>query len=432
MAKNVAMNIAENFAGKRLTEVPMQPDLDRTRMMHALVWHGKYDVRYDEVPRPKITHPRDALIKVTAASICGSDCHLWSTAVGTLKDGDVLGHEFMGQVIELGSGVTKLSVGDRVVVSFDIACGDCDFCKREEYTGCKNTNPSNLQKEQFGHRTSAIFGYSHTTGGVPGGQAEYVRVPIADVNCLKVPDDMPDETALYLSDVIPTAFFGAENASVGKGDVVGIWGLGPVGLLCAQWCQLRGAKHIVGIDQVPERLNIAKTMLGIETIDFDKVNVLETLAKRFPDGLDCGIECAGSEYAKTWRHKAELALGLEDDTSDILTEIISAVRPFGRISIVGVYMGITNRFPIGAFMEKGQTMKGGQCPVQRYWKTCIEAIEKQDFDPRFVLTTRGKLSDGPTLYKRFYNKEQGILKTFLRPDALANIPPGAETGPFLR
>jgi len=414
-------NIADAVMGDRETVVPMKAATDISKTMHALVWHGKYDVRYDEVPRPMLTDPRDALIQITATSICGSDCHLYSNSVPLMKNGDILGHEFMGQVLEVGADVKKISVGDRVVVAFDIACGDCTACKREEYSGCKGTNPSNVQKMNYGHRTSAIFGYSHITGGVSGGQSEFVRVPIADVNCLPLPDKLPDDVALYLSDIIPTAYFGVENARVGEGDTVGIWGLGPVGLLCARWCQIRGAKRVIGIDRVPERLDLAKKSLGIEVINYDKEDAVKALENMVPDGLDCGIECAGSEYSKSFRSKVEMATGLQDDTSDILTEIITAVRPFGRIAVVGVYVGKANHFPIGAFMEKGQTMVGGQCPVQRFWKVCLEAVEQGKMDPRFVVTTRGKLSDGPALYKSFFNKDEGVIKTFLRPDGMENV-----------
>jgi threonine dehydrogenase-like Zn-dependent dehydrogenase len=231
-----------------------------------------------------------------------------------LKDGDILGHEFMGIVEEVGSAVKEVKKGQRVVVSFDIACGECNHCKRQEFSTCSRTNSSRLEKEMYGHNTSALFGYSHLTGGVPGGQAEYVRVPFADVNCLPIPDDVPDEKALYLSDIIPTSYHGAELGDVKKGSTVAIWGLGPVGLLCANWCQLRGAARIIGIDCVPERLLIAKERLGIEIINFKQQDVVKTLQVLFPEGLDVCIECAGFDYAKTITHKIERYVGLETDT----------------------------------------------------------------------------------------------------------------------
>jgi len=331
-----------------------------------------------------------------------------------------MGHEFMGIIEDLGSEVKTLNKGDRVVCSFDISCGNCEFCERKEFTACKTTNPSNLEEKMYGHRTSAIFGYSHLTGGVSGGQAEFVRVPFADVNCLKIPDYVPDEKALYLSDVVPTAYFGCKMGKVKKGDVVGIWGLGPIGLLVARWCQILGARPI-GIDCVLDRLQFARTSLGIETLNFNEVDIKKELSSRCPDGIDVGIECAGFEYAKTWTHKIERALGLEQDTSDILSEIISCVRGFGRVAILGVYTGLTNHFPIGALMEKGLTLRGGQSPTQRYWHKCLEYIQSGELDPTFIVTHRGTLSQAPELYSKFFKHEEGIVKVFLRPDTELNV-----------
>jgi threonine dehydrogenase-like Zn-dependent dehydrogenase len=338
-----------------------------------------------------------------------------------MKPGDVMGHEFMGQVVEVGDQVQKISAGDRVVVAFDIACGECSFCKREEFTGCQTTNPSKTEEKLYGKRTSAMYGYSHLTGGVPGGQAEYVRVPFADVNCLKIPDDVPDEKALFLSDIIPTSYHATELGGVRKGCSVAIWGLGPVGLLTAKWCQVKGATHIIGIDAVPERLSIARDVLHIDTINFKQQNVCETLDKMFPEGVDVAIECAGFEYATTMKHKVEMAVGLETDTADIFEEMFKAVRLFGNVSVVGVYSGYANHFPVGAMMEKDLTVRCGQCPVQRYWKKLLEMVRSQEFDPSFVVTTTGNLSQAPEMYRKFYNKEEGIIKVLLRPDGYPHI-----------
>jgi len=302
----------------------------------------------------------------------------------------------------------------RVVVAFGIACGSCDYCKREEYTACDTTNPSKLMEEMYGHRTAALYGYSHLTGGVPGGQAEYVRVPFADRNCLPLPDDVPDDKGLYLSDIVPTSYHGVELAKVKEGDKVGIWGLGPIGLLAARWCQIRKAGRIIGIDCVPERIELAKK-LGIEVINFKECNTAETILKSVPGGLDCSIECAGFDYATTLLHKVEMAVGLETDSAAILTEMIHCTRKFGVCTIIGVYSGYCNHFPIGALMEKGLTMNGGQSPTQKYWKYCLEMIQKGEIDPTFVVTHRGKLSDAPELYSKFYEKKEGVLKVFLRP-----------------
>jgi threonine dehydrogenase-like Zn-dependent dehydrogenase len=396
------------------TSTPAHPALDNTRKMQALVWHGKRDVKCDIVPRPLITDKYDVILRVTATTICGSDLHLYTGAMMGMKSGDILGHEFMGIVEEVGAEVKNFRIGQRVVSAFDIACGKCSHCDRQEFTACATTNPSKAIREAYGHPTGAIFGYSHLTGGVPGGQAEYVRVPFADVNCLPVPDDLPDDKALYLSDIIPTSFHGTELGGVTKGSIVAIWGLGPVGLLTARWCQIKEAGRIIGIDCVPERLNIAKNYLNIETIDFSKVKTTDALSKMVPQGVDVSIECAGFEYAKTLLHKVEMAIGLETDSPDILTEMITATRPFGTLSIIGVYVGYTNHFPIGAMMEKDLIIKCGQSPTQKYWKMCLEKLQSGEFDPSFVVTHRAYLSDGPELYKKFYNKEDGVIKVFLR------------------
>jgi threonine dehydrogenase-like Zn-dependent dehydrogenase len=338
-----------------------------------------------------------------------------------MQDGDILGHEFMGTVEELGSDVKGLSKGQRVVVSFDIACGSCSFCQREEFTACSMTNSSKEIREGYGQTTSALFGYSHLNGGVPGGQSEYVRVPFADVNCLPIPDEIHDDKALFLSDIIPTSYHGAELGNVKEGSTVAIWGLGPVGLLCARWCQIRGAARIVGIDCVPERLQIAREKLKIETIDFKQQNVVKTLTDLFPEGVDTGIECAGFDYAKTFKHKFEMAVGLETDTADMFVEMFTCVRPFGYISIIGVYTGYANHFPVGAMMEKSLNIRGGQTPVQKYWKMNLEKLITGEFDPSFVVTHRGFLSEAAEWYRKFNNKEDGVVKVLLRPDKAVSI-----------
>jgi len=383
--------------------------------MKALIWHGKNDVRVVQKPRPLVTDNRDVVIKITSTTVCGSDLHLYSGNMADMKEGDILGHEFMGIVEDVGSDVKQIKKGMRVVVAFDIACGSCDYCERQEYTACDTTNPSKLEEAMYGHRTSALFGYSHLTGGVPGGQAEYVRVPFADMNCLPVPDDLSDEKVLFLSDIVPTAYHATELGQVKLGDTVAIWGLGPVGLLVARWCQLRGASKIVGIDCVPERLNLAATKLSIDVINFKEQDVCKTLLQLIPGGVDCSIEAAGFEYAKTLLHKVERAVGLETDTADILSECIYCTRKFGRVSIIGVYSGYCNHFPIGALMEKGLNMTGSQSPTQKYWKMCLEKIQKGEFDPTFIITHKLTLDDLPTVYKKFYNREDGMMKVFIRP-----------------
>jgi len=382
--------------------------------MKALAWMGKKDVQVIEAPRPLVTDPGDVVLKITATTICGSDLHLYSGVMPDMHKGDILGHEFMGIVEDVGPEVKNIHQGQRVVVAFDIACGACDYCKRQEYTACDTTNPSKLMEEMYGHRCAGFYGYSHLTGGFPGGQAQYVRVPFADVNCLVVPDNLPDEKVLYLSDVIPTAFHGTELANVQPGSTVGIWGLGPIGLMTARWCQIRGAKKIIGIDRVPERLAVAKNYLKIDTIDFSQEKVLDRINEMVPGGVDCAIECAGYEYPKTILHKVEQALNLETDTADILAEMIYATRKFGYIGIIGVYAGFTNHFPIGAMMEKGLHVSGSQSPTQKYWKMCLEKIQSGEVEP-FFLTHKGTLLDAPEFYKMFRERVNGVIKVFMRP-----------------
>jgi len=270
-------------------------------------------------------------------------------------------------------------------------------------------------KEMYGRKLSGIFGYSHLTGGYPGGQAEYVRVPFADVNCLKIPDEVPDDKALYLSDVLCTSFWANEMGNVGEGDIVAIWGLGPIGLLSAMWAIQRGAKQVIGIDYVHERLEIAERELGIETIDFKKQDPVKTLAEKFPHGVDVGIDAAGFRFSKSYKHKIERMTFLETDTPEILNEVMYSVRMFGRVSIVGDYFGTANEFPIGMLMEKGLTVRGGQCPVQRFWKDILKKLESGEVDPSFVITHRLELADGPVAYEKFFNKSDGYIKVFMRP-----------------
>jgi len=412
---NVISNISEKMVGKHPTEVPMQPLWDNTKTMKALCWHGSKDIRCDTVPRPMLTHPRDVILRVTATTICGSDLHIYRGNMMNMKAGDILGHEFMGIIDEAGSEVKNLTVGQRVVVSFNIICGDCQFCKRQEYTGCSKTNTSNLEKEMYGHRTSGFFGYSHMTGGVPGGQAEYVRIPYADNICLPIPDSLPDEKVLFLSDIIPTSYFGTELANVKAGDNVAIWGLGPVGLLCAKWCKIKGAKRVVGIDCIAERLEMAASIVGIETINFKQKNTVKTIHEMFPEGVDCAIECAGFDYPVSMKHTIEFSTGLETDSADIFEEMFMSVRPFGSVGVLGVYVGKANHFPVGAMMEKALKIQCGQCPVQKFWPICMEYVKNGTFDPTFVMSHHGTLDQGPEFYKKFNDGE--TLKIVLRPMA---------------
>jgi threonine dehydrogenase-like Zn-dependent dehydrogenase len=312
-----------------------------------------------------------------------------------MKEGMRLGHEFMGIVEEVGSEVTKLSSGQRVVVAFDIACGKCQHCLRGEHSGCETTNPRILVNKLYPN-LPAMYG-----GEFEGGQAEYVRVRLAEFNCLPIPADVPDDKALYLSDILPTAWHATELGDVQEGDTVGIWGLGPVGLLTARWCQIRKAARIIGIDCVEARLDLARDFLGISVINFKEQNVLETLGWVVPSGLDVAIDCVGG-------------------SATIFTAMFAAVRNFGRVSVIGVYSGTIDQFPIGAMMEKGLTVRGGICPVQQYWKMILEKIRSGEMDPTFIITHRATLDAAPGLYKKFQEREDAIIKVFLRPMKFAD------------
>jgi threonine dehydrogenase-like Zn-dependent dehydrogenase len=401
---NIATKIADKILGHKETSITVKPKLDETKKMHALVWDGKKKVEYLEVPRPCITDPSDILLRVTATTICGSDLHLYNANMPGMKEGDILGHEFMGIIEQVGQDVKNFKVGQRVVVAFNIACGQCEYCKKEQYTACDTTNPSKVMEKMYGHRSSALYGYSHLTGGVPGGQAEYVRVPFADVNCLYIPDDIPDEKALYLSDVIPTSYHATQLGEVKEGDVVAIWGLGPIGLLTARWCQILGAAKIIGIDCVEDRIALAQSVIGIETINFKQKKVSDVIAILAPGGVDVAIECAGFDYPKSLINKVEMALNIETDTAEIFDEMFNVVKKFGRVSVIGVYSGYANRFPVGSMMEKDLIIKCGQSPTQKYWDICLKKIRKGELDPTLIITNRAKLSDGPELYDLFNKK----------------------------
>jgi threonine dehydrogenase-like Zn-dependent dehydrogenase len=323
----------------------------------------------------------------------------------------------MGIVTEVASEVRDIKVGDRVVVSFDISCGKCDFCQREEYSGCSRTNNSKVMEKLFGHTTGGMHGYGNLLGGYSGGQAEFMRVPYADVNCLKIPPEVPDEKALFLSDIACTSFHAAiELGKVKQGDTVAIWGAGPIGILSAKWCELFGARLIIVIDDVPDRLNLVKGKIrNVETINFDECNVKEAIERLCPGGTDVAIEAAGFRYAKSVLHKIERKVGLETDTSEIVNEVIYCIRKFGRMVLIADYTGPTNHFNIGAMMEKHLYVSGGQATVQKHWKMVLRYIQDGTFDPTICLTHYGKLSDAPDFYDKFNRKVDGVIKVFLQP-----------------
>jgi threonine dehydrogenase-like Zn-dependent dehydrogenase len=387
--------------------------------MKATVWTGKNSVEVQDVPDPHIVDPRDVIIDVTTAAICGSDLHLLHGFVPTMQKGDVMGHEFMGRVVEVGPEVTRLQVGDRIVVPFPIACGACWSCQNGLFAGCENTNPNSWMAEKlFGHSMAGVYGYSHLTGGYPGGQAEYARVAFADVNAVKIPDELSDEKALFLGDILPTGYMGAEMCDIQPGDVVAVWGAGPVGLLAMMSAKLLGAERVIGIDRYEYRLALARRELDIETIDYAEQDVLETLremtAGRGPDKV---IDAVGMEahsprpdYAYD---RAKQMLKLETDRPFALREAIMAVRNGGIVSVIGVYGGLVDKFPMGAVMNRGLTIRAGQCHVQRYTQPLLERIQSGEIDPSFVITHRLPLAMAPQGYELFRNKADGCEKVVL-------------------
>jgi threonine dehydrogenase-like Zn-dependent dehydrogenase len=388
--------------------------------MRAVCWEGKKKVKVETVPDPKILNQRDAIVRITSTAICGSDLHLYNGFVPTMERGDILGHEFMGEVVEVGRGVKNLSVGDRVVVPFPIACGNCTMCQRDLWSLCENSNPNQwMARKLWGHSTAGIFGYSHLTGGYAGGQAEYARVPFADVGPLKVPLGMSDEQALFLSDIFPTGYMGAEMCDIKPGDVVAVWGAGPVGQFAIASAKLLGAERIIAIDRFPYRLQIAKEKAGAtDVINYAETSVSETLleltAGRGPDAcIDAvGLEAHGHQPMYAY-DRAKQALMLESDRPLALREAILSCRNGGVVSVIGVYGGFVDKFPMGAVMNRSLTIRAGQCHVHRYLKPLLERIERGEIDPSFVITHRLKLEDAPQGYEMFVHKEDGCEKVIM-------------------
>ncbi len=389
--------------------------------MKALVWHGKEDVRCDNVPDAKIEQPTDIVVRITATAICGSDLHLYDGLMPTMKDGDILGHEPMGIVEEVGSSVTKLKKGDRVVVPFTIACGHCWFCEKTLFSLCDNTNPNHEQAETaMGHSPSGLFGYSHMLGGYPGGQAELLRVPYADVGPIKIESDLPDEKVLFLSDIYPTGYMAAEHANIEPGDTVAVWGCGPVGQMAIRSAIMLGAGRVIAIDDVGERLAMARAG-GAETIDTTNENASERLKEmtkgRGPDScIDAvGAEAHGTNALEKVVDSAKVAVKLSTDRPGALRQAIMACRKGGTLSIPGVYIGLLDKIPFGALMNKGLTVRTGQTHVQRYLAPLLKTIEEGKMDPSFVITHERPLEEGPELYKTFRDKKDGCIKVVLKP-----------------
>src|SRR5438270_154164 len=389
--------------------------------MRALVWHGKEDIRCDTVTDPEIEDDRDAIVKVTSCAICGSDLHLFHNFIPAMLPGDIMGHEMMGEVVEVGSGVDrKLKKGDRVVVPFTIICGECEQCKRGNYSVCERTNRKKyLADKVFGHTTAGLFGYTHLTGGYPGGQAEYVRVPFADATHIKVPDSMTDEQALFLGDIFPTGWQAAVQCDIKRTDVVAIWGAGPVGQMAIRSAILLGAEKVIVIDRLPERLSMAEAA-GAITINFEDESVLERLNEltdnKGPDKcIDCvGLEAHASQHIDSMVDRVKQATMMESDRPHVLREMIYVCRGGGVLSIPGVYGGVVDKLPFGMAMNKGLTFRMGQTHVRRWTDDLTRRIDEGQIDPSFVITHTAKLEEGPGMYRVFEQKQDSCVKVVLK------------------
>ena len=389
--------------------------------MKALAWHGKQDIRCETVPDPKIEHPGDAIIKVTACAICGSDLHIYDGVIPSMERGDIVGHETMGEVVEVGSEITKLRKGDRVVVPFTISCGECFFCKQGYFSGCERSNPNaEMAAKLWGHSPAALFGYSHLLGGIPGGQAEYLRVPYADVGPIKIPESVTDDQALFLSDIFPTGYMGAEFCNIKGGETIVVFGCGPVAQFSIRSAFMLGAERVIAVDTVPERLRMAEAA-GAITIDFMKDDVYERIQELTKGrGADACIDAVGTEAHATasfdsMLDRAKVAVYAGTDRPHVLRQAIHNTRNFGIVSIIGVYGGFVDKIPMGSAINRGLTFRMAQTPVQHYLPKLLQRIEEGKIDPSFVITHKVSLDQGPEMYKTFRDKQDGCIKVVMRP-----------------
>jgi len=389
--------------------------------MKAITWHGKHDMRCEHVPDPRIEHARDCIIRVTSCAICGSDLHLYNGVIPDMHTGDVVGHETMGEVVDVGPECRNLKVGDRVVIPFTISCGECFFCQNGWYSACERSNPdAEKASKLWGHSPAGLFGYSHLLGGYAGGQAEYLRVPYADVGALKVPAGMPDEQALFLSDIFPTGYMAADFCGIRGGETIAVWGCGPVGQFAIRSALLMGAGRVLAIDTIPERLEMARAA-GAETLDFGKVDVYDAIQQRTHGrGADACIDCVGTEpYTMSGLDavvdRVKVATYLGTDRPHVLREAIQCCRNFGTVSIVGVYGGYLDKIPFGSAINRGLTFRMAQTPVQAYMTKLLKLIEDGRIDPSFVITHRARLEDAPGLYETFNAKQDNCIKVVLTP-----------------
>jgi threonine dehydrogenase-like Zn-dependent dehydrogenase len=388
--------------------------------MRANCWMGRNTVEVQDVPDPVILNPRDAIVRITSTAICGSDLHLYDGYIPTMEKGDILGHEFMGEVVEVGAGVTNLVSGDRVVVPFPIACGACNSCVAGLYSLCENSNPNaGMAEKLWGHASAGMFGYSHLTGGYAGGQAQYARVPFADVGPIKIDNDLPDEKVLFLSDIFPTGYMGAEMCDIKPGDVIAVWGAGPVGLLAMASANLLGAAKVIAIDRFDYRLRRAREQTGAVTINYEEVGVLAALKDLTGGrGPDACIDAVGMEAHTDLGplqvyDRVKQAVRLETDRGPALREAIMACRNGGTVSVIGVYGGLMDKFPVGSWMNRSITLKTGQCHVQRYTRPLLQRIENGEIDPSFVISHRLSLEEAPQAYETFKHKQDDCVKVVL-------------------
>ena len=389
--------------------------------MKALTWHGKQDVRYESVPDPSLEDPGDVIVKVSLCAICGPDLHVYDGLVPRMQPRDVLGREAVGEIVEVGSAVTKLKVGDRVVVPSTVACGDCFFCRRGLFSACERSNPDKKAAQaQWGHSPGGVLGYSHLLGGYAGGQAEYLRVPFANAGPIRIPDGVSDEQALFLSDIFPAGYMAAEFCNIQPGDTVAVWGCGAVGQLAVRSAFLLGAGRVLAVDTVPERLELAETS-GAEIVNFLRTDVYECIQELTDGrGADACIDAVGAEAevkasGDSMLDRAKVALSLGPDRPHVLRQAIHSCRNFGTLSIVGVYGGYLDKIPMGSAIHRGLTFKMAQAPVQRYLAPLLARIEHGEIDPSFVITHRARLEEGPELYRTFRDKRDGCIKVVLKP-----------------
>jgi threonine dehydrogenase-like Zn-dependent dehydrogenase len=389
--------------------------------MRAVTFQGTQKMQVDTVPDPKILNPRDSIVQITSTCICGSDLHLYDGYIPTVEHGDIMGHEFMGIIVETGSSVKNLKKGDRVIVPFTIACGECYYCKHEMYSLCDNSNPNAaMAEEMYGFSAAGLFGYSHLFGGYAGGQAEYARVPFSDVGCFKIPDELTDEQTVFLTDIYPTGYMAAENCNIHPGDTVAVWGCGPVGQFAIRSAYLLGAEKVVAIDRYLERLQMARQG-GAETLDYEDEDIIDALKEltggRGPDSVidAVGMEAHGTGIGNLFDRVAQATM-MQTDRPTALRQVIQSCRKGGTVSIPGVYGGIVDKFPLGAAFNKGLTLKMGQTHVQGLLPRLMQYIQNKDIDPSFVITHRVPLERAPELYKTFHDKEDGCIKVVLKPN----------------